>query len=156
VLRGQPIGPSGYYGYYMTFPSGATTGQVGLVFGYKSIDDYWLFVNDISDQKDKLYHVVTGTNSLLTSLNHPITTGVDTPFALASMLRSIGSYDFPSNTFPSGQVGIYSNIANAKFRWYQHFIDGYPVDLAGRWMNNGSGSVSSGRLSIVANNLSGK
>ena len=47
VLTGATIGPS-LPACNFVIPTGATSGQVGMVFGYKSGADYWLSVRDMS------------------------------------------------------------------------------------------------------------
>ena len=60
---------------WLTFPTGATTGQAGLVFGYRSEADYHVRVIDLGAQQVRDYHVVNGVKTLLASSGYGVAAG---------------------------------------------------------------------------------
>ena len=102
---------------WLTFPTGATTGQAGLVFGYRSEADYHVRVIDLGAQQVRDYHVVNGVKTLLASSGYGVAAGQKKVVRLDFMPHEGGWLpftDFPDG-FPSGRVGLFSNVANVKF-----------------------------------------
>jgi len=79
ILTGKTMGVmKGHIKF--TFPTGTTTGQAGFVFGYKSINDYWLNVEDFATQQGNFYHVVSGTKTLVKGSGISCTAGTPLDF----------------------------------------------------------------------------
>ena len=129
----------------ITFPSGTSSGQAGFVFGYKSPNDYWLYVIDFAAQKRRIYQVVDGVQgAVLDEKNQSISAGSGKKFD-ADFFRSALDdyfYDFPGGC-PSGRVGYYSNLANVLFDYSQAADYSTARDMAGRWDNYYGGEESS-------------
>lgn len=138
----------------LTFPSGATVGQMGVVFGYKSAGDYWLNVADIAAQQRRVYHVVGGTRTLVQSV--AITVTANSPLYLQRFgERRRINLGTVSDGFPSGRVGLYSNINNARFNYLATYASTDDGRTAGRWINPGIGYISSGSMLLPSSYQSG-
>lgn len=118
------------------FPSSATSGQAGVVFGYKSANDYWLAVLDL-DQNHKLYRVINGARILVASQSASVGAGSTESYYFTPNTRSFADYPDASLTdgYPSGRVGLYTNVAGTRFESISLYSDAFPTDVGGRWIN---------------------
>ncbi len=123
-----------------TVPDGVTSGQYGYVFGYKSINDYWLNVNDLSDGHNYTYHVTEGFKELeFTDIF------ADNSFCSdADTWWNIGGQGAFTDGFPSGRVGLFTNVSGMKFNHVSFWPNASKRDLAGRWDNYKSNVSKSG------------
>jgi RHS repeat-associated protein len=151
VIWGGSMGPT-LCGANVTFPSGATTGQAGWIYGYKSISDYWVRLYDIGSQTMCVYQVENGTKTLISSSSTTVSTGTAYPLHAASTrgesLYPWGvSYD---DGCPSGKVGVFSNITGVKFD-SPNVQDAIPATpLLGRWDSHGGLAVNASNNSLAA------
>ena len=107
------------------------------MFGYKSGADYWLRVLDL-DQNLKLYHVVSGTKTLIGSQSKTVTAGSAQDLNEGTLrCYTYGPWqDFSANGYPSGRVGLYSTVANSSFEFFKVSPDTQVRDMLGRWKNH--------------------
>ncbi len=153
ILTGEKIGPT-LPAISFTVPTGTTTGQIGLVFGYKSGADYWLWARDMAGTAN-IYHVVSGSKNLISTLSYPAPTpGVASSSGMLNgwgYSYNVPSCNFGSSGFPSGRIGLYTTIPNAVFSSFQS-VDQADVHVAGRWWNPGVFSVDAtqSKLSLPA------
>lgn len=133
------------------FPSGATSGQAGLVFGYKSGADYWLRVFDLaSGGSMKVYHVVNGTKTLEDTASVSVAANTDLTLSHAATRGALllpNAYSFASG-YPSGKVGLYTTVANTEFDNFKIYSDAQTRDLAGRWISFTPDQSSAGSQAI--------
>ncbi|HUO09004.1 MAG TPA: RHS repeat-associated core domain-containing protein [Phycisphaerae bacterium] len=136
------------------FDSGSSPGdEAGMVFGYKSINDYWIQAVN-RDGYGRVYHVVNGTKTTISSYSAgTVAAGVDIGLYSNGYSSLMG---WPVQTalsegYPSGQIGFYTNRAGTRFDYYRLFDDGHPSDLLGRWdLVSGGKNVSNNRLNFTA------
>ena len=140
TLLGDDIGPHIAY-MQMTFPSGATTGEAGYVFGYKSSDDYWLQVVNLGTGKLGWYHVVDGDKGAMLSSSNKLG-GSLVWLTHAAKADVVGRWPWSwlpldgsvlSGGYPSGRVGLYSNVAGVKFDFVGVWDEGTPQPSTPRW-----------------------
>ncbi|QNN21540.1 RHS repeat-associated core domain-containing protein [Planctomycetales bacterium ZRK34] len=133
LLFGEDVGPSKWI-VRVKFDAQASNGQAGIVFGYKSSADYWLQVYDL-DNSQKLYHVVNGNKgSVVASFSATVNPGSEYWLYGGGKRGSVQlpAYDFPGG-FPSGRVGLYTNVVNTQFRIFYNFPDSETTNSMGRW-----------------------
>ncbi len=135
---GAGIGPTSLAGANISFPSGATSGQAGLVYGYKSINDYWVRVYDL-DQHIKVYHIVNGVKSLIFSASVTVNTGTAYGLLAPAVRGMIGFPWAPWYTdgCPSGKVGVYSTLTGVTFDTVQTQVLSPMASLLERWDGGG-------------------
>jgi hypothetical protein len=114
VLWGGSVGPITMAETAATFPPGTTAGEAGIVFGYKSMGDYWLCVEDLAAQQNKIYHVVGGVRTLITASAQSATAGSAFGVGLIGQARWLSSTPL-ADGFPSGRVGLYATVAGVTF-----------------------------------------
>ena len=156
LLRGEPIGPPNQLGAYVVFPTGATSGQAGFVFGYKSPNDYWMYVADL-DQHVYMYHVVNGAKTQISAASAGVSAGTSIWLAFNADRYSSNQPWFThlADGFPSGKVGLVCNHINnldstrpVSFFAFYCEVATPRVDIGGRWESDLSSINSSGRLPL--------
>lgn len=132
-----------------SFPSGISTGYIGMIFGYKSANDYWMYVGDLAADKNRLYHVVDGSkDSVLAEAVRGYSAGSSyslyTRSAKRGSLEANGVHHTFTDGWPSGKVGLVTNVTNAMCN--QIYADDYAQasDMGGRWAGHSSGSYFHG------------
>ncbi len=149
VLTGENLGPC-LPNLTFTVPSGTSSGQIGLVFGYKSGGDYWLQVVDMAGSL-KICHVLNGTLTVLATQSiTPPTAGTPTGVSFNGGWGydfANPAYSFGSAGFPSGKIGLYTTVANTAFSAFSS-IDEADVRVAGRWISQGIFSVSTSQSKL--------
>lgn len=99
-----------------------TSGQAGLIYHYKSPNDYYLVVLDSAidgtTYRERRYRVYNGSKTHSSSTIRPLTAGVP-------QVLSIRSY--------RGRVGIWSNTSNASFNWARLSRSAEQLPLGPRW-----------------------
>ncbi|WP_432800191.1 hypothetical protein [Poriferisphaera sp. WC338] len=140
VLGNMPdTGPSSTGGY-VNFPVGTVDGtQAGIVYGYKSENDYWLYVYEYNAAQSysRHYHVVNGIKQLVASFNNSITLGSDKFIYTRARSQSV-TWTVPfALGYPSGRVGYYTTHAGTTFRSLMQLDSFYSEDFLGRWSNYG-------------------
>ena len=157
ILTGEPIGPT-LPGVTFTLPGTATSGQAGLVFGYKSGAEYWLYARDMNGTAN-IYHVQNGVSTQVASTSYPApVAGVATGAGYAggwSFSEYAPGYSFGSDGFPSGQIGFYTTVAGTTFTAFSSY-ECAPVRLSGRWLNDshfGTNTTAGNGLTLPAGNI---
>ena len=163
LLKGEAVGPFTAR-FSVKFPGGAPAGsQAGLVFGYTSPGNYWLYVIDMDNDEARVYQVEGG--AIVTST--PPAQSVDTISAGgAAVSYDMASKRFTANAlfnsdfelaggFPSGKFGLWTNTDGVVFESVDFQRDAPAADLAGRWINPANGYIhdvgsGDGRLRIPA------
>ncbi|WP_432799583.1 hypothetical protein [Poriferisphaera sp. WC338] len=140
ILVDMPdVGPSND-GTYVNFPVGTPDGaQAGIVFGYKSNDDYWLSVCEYHTVQSytRVYHVVNGVQQLIRTSNMTINFGSDHFTYTRGRSNSLKGYINLLGGYPSGRIGLYTTHAGIKFKTLLHQNPSYSEDFLGRWANYG-------------------
>ncbi len=162
LLKGEAVGPFRAK-FSVAFPTGATTGQAGLVIGYDEDNpgDYWIYVADIGAQQIQLIKIKDGVKQspALATYNKTITAGTSNPNTIF-----LGSKRNTTNTtygtdfefedgFPSGKIGLWTDKQYVEFGYVEFYKDAPATELAGHWLNPGFGKVydagsGDGRLRI--------
>lgn len=154
VLLGEDVGPS-HISASVTIPTaGASTAVAGIVFGYKSPNDYWVKAVDRPNEGVAIYHIVNGAATLIGFEDGDVG---QNPLSLQLSGRRGSDAVEPAqnitNGFPSGRVGLFSNTADTKFNYFIAHPNETSTDLAGRWINLARKDGSDGNAITSANRL---
>ena len=136
VYTGETIGPVQLRTRVKIPGSG---GYAGLVFGYKSPNDYWMLVLE-RDGNESLYHVEDGARTLASQTARTVDANTWYYLMLNAKRRSVrqaGGYDF-TGALPSGKVGLVTSVTDTEFSEFKVADDALWADSGGRWMNNTS------------------
>ena len=150
ALTGEAVGLT-TTSFPFTFPAGTTTGQAGVVFGFKSITDYWLKVYDAADSKIKIIHVHDIAGTITKDVKYEATSTVKTDGTtnhgtfLAGKNSSV--YNAPyadiNGGFPTGKMGLYTTVAGVEFDYLKIALQSRPGNYLSRWDNFSSGQNGS-------------
>jgi len=156
VLYGEAVGPM-YTSASVSMPAHAAVGDyIGYVFGYKSADDYWMAVREVTavapthKYRTKIYHVVNGNKGTALAQGIEIAWTPDTANGMVPYLQhprvvapdsNLGgpTYTF-ANGAPTGKQGFVTNIAPngsacAVVSGHRLYDSTVPVEMLGRWLN---------------------
>jgi YD repeat-containing protein len=135
--------------------------KAGIVFGYRDVDDFWLFVADEAGDEVQLYHVTstayapTHSSYLVQGEGRNIDTGGETlSFQCRSgrFISGDGLLDVElSGGVPAGKIGLYTETTSATFD-YLHAREAETfTDVLGRWDCAAADvSIESGQLEMVS------
>ena len=110
------------------------TCAAGIVFGFKSANDYWIKVAEPTAGKMRVYHVVNGVKGAVFS-ESTYTYAADAYFypVLTATLDKIDGTAV-NGGFPSGKTGIFvEGDTTVDFDYHTVKPNDFPIDLAGRW-----------------------
>ncbi len=149
IVNGGAIGPNQLLARIKipTTTSGGpgTSGFAGLVFGYKSDNDYWIDVAEYdsgsSSWKQRVYHVVNGTKTLKMEAGLSFSSSDTVSYSYWHYADRHGLHDYAQNFengYPSGRVGIVSNHDAIEFAYFQNYDDAIHTDTLGRIINFGA------------------
>ncbi len=144
LLKGEAIGPL-RSSFRIVFPTSAISGdQAGIVFGYTSPGNYWIYVAEFGTNQVKLIQVVEGEKQTEQAVQgvSTITAGVMKQYFLSSKRNSANiewSTDFEfTDGFPAGKYGVWTNCEDVEFELVSFSKSAPATELAGHWLNLGS------------------
>jgi RHS repeat-associated protein len=118
-------------------PSGTTSGQVGIVFGYQSAADYWIYVLDFGDNYQKVYHVENGSKGSPVCSSIDYTSGTTRNLKVLMVGNAIASPMWTAipGGMPSGQIGLYSSVTSGptRFNNVSFWNNDAHTDVTARW-----------------------
>ncbi|QQE14014.1 RHS repeat-associated core domain-containing protein [Planctomycetota bacterium] len=138
ILLAMPETGQSNIGCYTQFPTDTVDGaEAGFVFGYKSADDYWLYVRQYNAAQSyvKLYHVENGVKNTIHSYNTTVTLNSKQFLSTNSRAHSIKLGRAIADGYPAGRVGLYTTQAGVKFDTFLHMDSFTAQDFLGRWAN---------------------
>ncbi|QQE13182.1 hypothetical protein JD969_06895 [Planctomycetota bacterium] len=138
ILLAMPETGQSNIGCYTQFPTGTVDGaEAGLVFGYKSVNDYWLYVRQYNAAQSyvKLYHVENGVKNEVQSGNTTVTLNSKQFLYTNSRAHSIKMWRSIPDGYPAGRVGLFTTQSGVKFDSFLHMDSFTAQDFLGRWAN---------------------
>ncbi|MCG8511229.1 MAG: hypothetical protein MI741_18580, partial [Rhodospirillales bacterium] len=132
-------------------------GYFGIVFGYKSKNDYWMYVRNAGDDELQLYHVVNGNRgSVLASSAETLTAGTWYFAPNYGERNAIQRAVFTlTDGYPSGKVGLVVSRTDIDIDYFIATSDDRVANTAGRLDNNASFRIVENYQSSDRLNLSG-